>query len=71
MCHSQSKECMEKRRSTALMLDFLCRWEVIQKGSTESHIPQMEKNIRLFFVCLLVCGFAFIFHHKSLKNTLK
>lgn len=36
------------------MLDFLCRWEVIQKGSTESHIPQMEKIIRIFFVCLLV-----------------
>lgn len=54
MCHSQSKECMEKRRSTALMLDFLCRWEVIQKGSTESHIPQMEKIIRLFF-CLFAC----------------
>lgn len=53
------------------MLDFLCRWEVIQKGSTESHIPQMEKIIRILFVCLLVCGFAFIFHHKSLKNTLK
>lgn len=38
------------------MLDFLCRWEVIQKGSTESHIPQMEKIIRLFlFVCLWLC----------------
>lgn len=37
------------------MLGFLCRWEVIQKGSTESHIPQMEKIIRLFlFVCLFV-----------------
>lgn len=45
MCHSQSKECVEgkkeKRRSAALMLDFLCGLEAIQKGSTESHILQM------------------------------
>lgn len=57
---------LEKTKSVALMLDFLCGWERIQKGSTGSNIPRMQE--RMIFVCVFAFSLSSIKEH---ENTLK
>lgn len=40
--NGKREEAENEENGIALMLDFLCGWERIQKGNIGSHIPQMQ-----------------------------
>lgn len=55
----EGKRKRKGRNGIALMLDFLCGWEQIQKGNTGSRIPQMQKQN------YSAVSFLLIFHQRG------